>query len=40
MIDAGLLGVAAAWFRWWQLPLLVVLIALIIGLVMYRRRQM
>ena len=26
-------------FRWWQLPLLLVLIALIVFLIWYRRRQ-
>jgi len=28
------------WLYWWQIPLLILLIALIIGWVMYRRRQM
>ncbi len=28
------------WLYWWQIPLLLILVGLIIFLVMYRRRQM
>ena len=28
------------WLFWWQIPLLLILIGLIVFLVMYRRRQM
>jgi len=40
MSDAGMLGQIFGLFHWWQIVALVVLIALIIGLIMYRRRQM
>lgn len=29
-----------SWLFWWQLPLLLILVGLIVFLVMYRRRQM
>ena len=35
---AELLGIE--WLFWWQLPLLLILIGLIVFLVWYRRRQM
>jgi hypothetical protein len=28
------------WLFWWQVPLIILLIAIIIGYMMYRRRQM
>jgi len=40
MSDAGMLGKIFDLFDWWQIVALVVLIALIVGLIMYRRRQM
>jgi hypothetical protein len=28
------------WLFWWQVPLIILLIAIIVGWIMYRRRQM
>ena len=35
-----LVAALPGWMVWWQIPLLLVLIALVVFWVMYRRRQM
>ena len=40
MVDFGTLAAVGDYFVWWQIPLLIGLVALIIFWMMYRRRQL
>ena len=39
MLSPSMLGAVSEYFYWWQIPLVLILIALIAFLVWYRRRQ-
>ena len=40
MVDMSMLAAIGEYFTWWQLPLLVVLVAVIAFWLWYRKRQM
>jgi cytochrome c-type biogenesis protein CcmH/NrfF len=40
MVDLTVLGAFGDYFVWWQLPLVILLVVLIVFWIMYRKRQM